>query len=79
MHFLFYTQAILVQTMLKSLRIASMTLAILILNFCDVDVSRHIGTDTGSERDISPQIQIFAEETICRVYQKFGHIILGIL
>ena len=44
------------------------------------DVSRHVGTDTGSDTDISPhislQIEPFAKEAICRVYQqKFGHIL----
>ena len=35
--------------------------------------------DTGSDMDISPQIEIFAKEVICRVYQqKLGNIILGI-
>ena len=31
------------------------------------DVSRHVGTDTGSDTDSSPQIEIFAKEAICRV------------
>ena len=46
----------------------------------DYDVSRHMGTDTGSDMDISPhisrQIEIFAKEAICRIWTyDTGHIV----
>ena len=57
-HFPYYFHAVLVQTMSKSPRkvLQESTLAILIL-----DVSRQVGTDTGSDTDISPQIEIFTK------------------
>ena len=82
MHFPYFFHVVLVQTMSKSPRIDQNSVE----GVCDVSHfdsfmrSRHVGINTGSDTGISPQIDIFNKEVICRVYQqKFGHIILAIL
>ena len=53
-------------------------------HFDFVTLMLFMGSDTGSDTDVSPhinpQIDVFTKEAICRVYQqKFGHIIQRIL
>ena len=47
--------------------------------FDDIDVSKHVDTDTGSYTEISPQIKGFVKEAKMVYQQKFGYIMLGIL